>query len=369
MLKSNKWRVTNTPHQRVLCGVGILVILVLGLWLGSVSYLKSQGKTTIDNITFGKLLMGDEVTKEDLQNCVVGVQFWGVENMTSRMVLTQFVDIYNKYKPNGFILLGFHSSGASKEDIIAFCKSTRISFPIYQGGEVSGLGDAPLTNPLFSDRVSRLILFDHKGNMIFDGHPIDAFPKLAAAMKAAPDPIIGEGPYKKLDKIAQKIKEHKEFGKILSTLKTKHITSTDADEKAEAEKLVECLTGYGNKLLKKADKKKDTEPLKAYNIYQNVATLFKGDNIGDDVDKTLNELKENKDFQDNLKADKELADIMPQIDKLKPCNKCKLFNKDCDACHKKNPSLEELIKKAQGLIKKYPPSPAANKVKELLPVE
>jgi hypothetical protein len=363
MLKLNKWRVTGTPpdvHREVLCGVGILVILVLGLGLGPISYLESQGKVTIDNITFGELLMGEEVTKEDFQNCVVGIEFWGVKQMYSQMAMMQTVDIYNKYRPKGFILLGFHREEASKQDVIVFCKSSRISFPIYQGGSVSGLDVSTLPH---------FVLFDHKGNVIFDGQPIDVYPKLDAAMKAAPDPIIGESPYKKLDKIAQKIKEHKEFGKILSTLKKKYLTSTDADEKAEAEKLVGCLTNYANKLLKKADKKKGAEPLKAYNIYQDIATLFKGDEIGDNAEQILNELKADENFQENMKADKELADIMPQIEKLKACNKCKLFNKYCEACRKKNPSLDELIKKAQGLIKKYPSSPAANKIKELLPVE
>lgn len=337
----------------------ILVILVLGLWLGSVSYLKSQAEININTITFGELLMGEEVTKEDLQNCVVGIQFWGVKQNMSQLMQT--LDLYyNKYKPKGFILLGFHKDEAPKQDIIAFCKSLRISFPIYQGGNVSEVDVSTM---------SLLILFDHNGHMIFYGDPRDAFPKLDAAMKAAPDPIIGEGPYTKLDKIAQKIEEHKEFGKILSTLKTKHLTSTDVSEKAEAEKLVKCLTNYANRLLKKADKKKNTEPLKSYNIYQDVATLFKGDEIGDNVEKIINELKEDKNFQDNIKADKELADIMPQIEKLKPCTKCKLFNKDCEACQKKNPSLDELTKKAQGLIKKYPSSPAAEKVKGLLPIK
>ncbi|MFH0888237.1 MAG: hypothetical protein V1871_03415 [Planctomycetota bacterium] len=336
----------------------ISVILVLGLWLGSASYLKSQAGFNINNITFGELLVGEEITKEDLQNCVVGIQFWQVNQDMSRLMQT--LDLYyNKYKPRGFILLGFHSEDAPKQDIIAFCKSSRISFPIYQGGNINGL-DASITP---------LVLFDHRGNMIFDGYPQDVYPKLDAAMKAAPDPIIGEGPYTKLDKIAQKIKEHKEFGKILSAIKTKHLISADASEKAEAEKLVKCLTSYADRLLKKADKKKNTEPLKAYTIYQDIAALFKVDEIGDNTEKILNELKEDKNFQDNIKADKELAEIMPQIEKLKPCTKCKLFNKDCEACRKKNPALDELTKKAQGLIKKYPSSPAAEKVKGLLPIK
>lgn len=259
-------------------------------------------------------------------------------------------------------MLGFHSTKQeTKEEVIAYCKSNRVTFPIYEGGRVSGAE---------SQGIPNFVLFDHTGKMIFKGHPGEADKKLADAMKNAPDPMVGEGPYKKLTALTVKIKEHKELGKILSALKTKHVISADADEKAEAEKLIERMSRYGNRLIEKADKKKDTQPLNAYNLYQQAATLFKGDEIGDNADRILKELKEDKNFQDNMKADKELTDMMPQIEKLKPCGKtCHAFNKECQNCHKKNQTFEEIMAKARGLVKKYPSSPAAEKIKELLPIQ
>jgi hypothetical protein len=71
-----------------------------------------------------------------------------------------------------------------------------------------------------------------------------------------------------------------------------------------------------------------------------------------------------------MKAAKELADLMPEIEKLKACGKtCKTFNKDCKDCQKKNASFEGVVQKAKALVKKYPSSPAAEQVKGLLPVE
>ncbi|MFH1230605.1 MAG: hypothetical protein V1709_03820, partial [Planctomycetota bacterium] len=231
----------------------------------------------------------------------------------------------------------------------------------YEGGSVNGAK---------TDGIPRFILFDHTGKMVFNGHPSEANKKLADVMKNKPDPLVGAGPYKKLSALTQKIKERKELGKILTTLKTKHLVSSDADEKSEAEQLVDRLSRYGNRLSQKAEMKKLTEPLNSYNLYREVATLFKGDEIGDNADKVLKELIGDKTFQDNMKADKELADIMPQIDKLKPCGKtCQAFNKGCDACKKKNPSFDAVLQKAKALVQKYPSSPAANKVKELLTVE
>ncbi|MFH1227550.1 MAG: hypothetical protein V1701_06560 [Planctomycetota bacterium] len=269
------------------------------------------------------------------------------------------VEWYKKYSPNGFILLGFHSAKKeTKEEVIAFCKAAKMTFPVYEGGNVAGVA---VTG------VPHFILFDHTGKMIYSGNMGEVDGKLADAMKNAPDPLIGAGPFKKLSALAKKIVDRKELGKIMTTLKTKHLNSEDADEKAEAENLVEHLNRYGNKLLKKAGEKKATEPTNCYNLYQQAATLFKGDEIGNNAEQIVKELKADKEFQDNIKADKELASIQAEIETFKPCSKCYAFNKNCEPCQKKNASFESVKQRTAGLLKKYPNSPAAGKAKDLMP--
>ncbi len=268
------------------------------------------------------------------------------------------VEWQKKHGPAGFIFIGFHSSkGESKGELVAYCKQARINFPVYEGGGISGVQVSG---------VPHFVLFDHTGQMVYNGRLGEADKEIATAMKNAPDPLVGEGPYKKLAGLTQKIKDRKELGKVLAALKTKHVNSTDADEKAEAEKLVERLTSYGNRMLAKAEAKKSTEPLAAFNLYQQTATLFKGDEIGDNAEKTVKELKEDKAFQSSIKADKELAEIMAEWEKLKPCRSCGMFGKDCEDCRKKNSSFDALKQRIEGLIKRYPDTPAAQKAKDLL---
>jgi hypothetical protein len=274
--------------------------------------------------------------------------------------MPQLAALQKKYGPKGFILLGFYAQSATKDEIIAFCKANKVEYSIYDHGQVSGVSVAG---------IPHFVLFDYNGKMVFEGHPGEMGSVLEKIMKNAPDPMIGAGPYVKLKSIAAKLADHKNLGQTLATLKTKYLNSADANEKAEAEKLVAKLTAYGTNLMDKANKKKDSEPLNAFNLYQEVSTLFKGDAIGENADKVLKDLKDDKAFQSNMKADKILADMMPDIEKLKPCSKHAEYNKNCEACQKKNPSLEALMPKAQDLVKKYPDSPAAAKVKELLPVQ
>lgn len=266
-----------------------------------------------------------------------------------------------KHSPKGFILIGFYSAKSeTKEEIIAFCKANKIDYPIYSRGSISGVE--------FSG-IPHVALFDHKGKLIYAGHPGKADADLEAAMKNAPDPLIGDGPFKKLANLLPKIKDRKNLGQVLNTIKTKHLNSENEEERIEAEKLLAKLTRYGTRMMEKAEKKRETEPLNCYNLYQQTAALFKGDEIGDNAQKIVDELKNDKAFQDNVKADKELEAMLPDIDKLKSCNKCAAYKTDCESCQKKNPSLQVLIPKAKNLIRKYPSSPAAAKIKELLPLE
>ncbi|MBI5778235.1 MAG: hypothetical protein HZA49_02105 [Planctomycetes bacterium] len=336
------------------------VLLLIGL-AGSPP-IKGQEDVTVQNINFGELMLGSEVAKEDLQDCVVGVDFDGMTCATCPCggAINTFIEWHQKYSPQGFILLSFYVKDEAKEKFAAFCKSKKVPFPVYAGGSISGMEITDF--PTF-------VIFDHNGKVIYNGHPKESGGKFTAAMKSMPDPLLGADPYKKLSALADKVKKRKELGQILAALKAKHLNSEDADEKAEAERLTERLTRYGNKLLRQAGAKKAKEPLECLNRYQQAATLYKGDAIGDTAEKDIKELKDDKVFQDNLKADKELADIIIEMKKLKPCNSCASFSKDCPACYKRNASMEVLIPKAKGLVKKYPDSPAAVKVKELLPVE
>ncbi|MFH1230644.1 MAG: hypothetical protein V1709_04020 [Planctomycetota bacterium] len=310
-------------------------------------------ETTIDDIKFGELLMGDKIPNEDLQDHVVVMLCWRFMN-NPREGMLKMVEWHKKYSSKGLILTGLYPGSKPKKEVVAFCKSMNVTFPIYQ------VWDSP---------TPRLMIFNHKGKMIFDGSPPMGYEKLDAAMKSAPDPIIGEGTYKRLDELAQKAKERKDLGQILSTLKTKYLNSEDADEKSEAVKLIERISRFGNKLVEKADKNKETKPLITYKLYQEVTLLFKGDEIGNKAEKILKELEEDKNFHDNIKADKELAGIISQIEELNGCKKHPSYNKYCADCQEENPSLKELIKKAQGLVERYPSSPSAEKVQELLPLD
>jgi hypothetical protein len=349
MLNINRWQIMPVLFL-------ILTVFILSIYSEETT---QTNNININNIRLGKLVTGKEITSiDDLKGYVVGIQFWVAMCPLCQGAMPNLTKIYEKYNSDGFILLGFHIPipEENQKNIMSYCKSLKTSFPVYEGGKISGLDCG----------LPQFVLFDHKGTMIYNGPMQDLDIKIAAAIKNAPHPIIGDNSYLKLNKLSEKAKENKDLGQILLLLKTKYLNSANTDEKLEAEKLIGCITNYGNELLAIANKKRDAEPLNAYNRFQTIANLFKGDEIGNNTEIIIKDLKNDNNFQDNIKADRILLSITSQIEAFKSCSKCKIFNKDCEECQKKNPSFIDVTKKAQELVKLYPDSPAAKNIRGII---
>jgi cytochrome c biogenesis protein CcmG, thiol:disulfide interchange protein DsbE len=332
----------------------LLLTIVLGFFTLS---LKAGETVTIDNLTLGDLLLGNAVTKEDMKDHVVAIEFWGYNCGPCRASIPHMVELVNKYGPDGLILIGIHSQDVSKEQVIGLCKSLKVNYPIYASGNIKGISFSAI--PHFS-------IFDYQGKLAFDGHPAEADKKLDELMKQMPPPLVGEGPYKKLKSLAEQIGQHKNLGQAMLQLRKKS-DSTDADEKSEAEQLMGRLTKYAQRMTNNAETLKEQEPLQSYGLYQKLNDEFKGDEIGTNTAKTLTELKKDEVFQKALKADKDWLKINEMHDGLKPCRADKPLDiKNCAACQKKNNDLlSQINSSGKQLLKQYPETPAAQKVKDL----
>lgn len=253
--------------------------------------------------------------------------------------------------------MGFHVQNAPKEKVISFFKSHKTKFPIFQGGQIKGIN---------VKGIPQFYIFDHRGKLVFKGRTLPA-KKLEEVVKNAPDPLVGERPYKKLQSVVKKILKHKDLGKIMLQLKEKAETSTDAVEKEEVEDLLKRLTGYAQDFKVRAEKLKEQEPLRSYNLYQKLAKEFKGGEFGEEADQVLDELKKDKEFQKGLKADKKFIELQTIVDKFKPCQSNKPLDiKNCQKCRKKNQKLlNQVTVYGKRLIKQYPEASAVKKVKEL----
>lgn len=257
------------------------------------------------------------------------------------------------------LILGFHCQNAPKDQIISFYKANKVKFPLFQGGQIKGINVKD---------IPHFCLFDHNGEMVYEGPVAQADKTLDEVMSRAPDPMVGEGPYKKLHALAKTTAQHKDLGKTMAQLRKKIEENKDEAEVVEATELLKRIDRYAQRLKKRVEGARESEPLRYYTLCQQLAQEFKGDEIGTEAEATLNELKKDAQFQKNLEADKKFAKISEAVDKLKPCQANKpLEVSACAACRKKNQSdLDALTGQAKKLLAQHPDSPAAQKTKALL---
>jgi uncharacterized protein YaaR (DUF327 family) len=185
--------------------------------------------------------------------------------------------------------------------------------------------------------------------------------------RETPEFLIGNEPYNKLKLLAQEICKLKDLGKIKAQL-TKKAESDNAEEKAEAERLIEHLKKYAEDVKEEANELEETEPAKTLELYQLLAKQFKEDAIGDEAEKTVSELKENKELQNRIKSEQEWAKVDKIQRQLKSCSPNKPLDiKNCADCKKNNISVvSQLTSACKQLMKQYPDTPAAKKCQDLM---
>lgn len=175
--------------------------------------------------------------------------------------------------------------------------------------------------------------------------------------------MAGPGPYERLGSLVSKINRMRGLGDVLRSLRKKR-ESGNAQEKAEAERMFQALSGAALEKLEYARSLKDQDPPQAVRLLDETARLFSGDEIGKQAKQAHDALKADPDVQKELKAEKLWSRIEASRDRLRPQN----GKKD-----PKDPGFRRLNARAIGpmlalcahLIKTYPGTVAAGRAERL----
>ncbi|MBI3272146.1 MAG: hypothetical protein HYZ53_24340 [Planctomycetes bacterium] len=257
------------------------------------------------------------------------------------------------------VVIGPHCQNVGQTDVVALCKSWKVNFTITDNGNVNGID---------WKGIPKSFVFDHKGQLIFNGRPdSDMEKKIEAAIKAAPDWLVGEEPYTKLRSQASAVAARKGLGKALAECRTL-AADPDPATAQEAKRLLDRLDPYGKDLLSNARTLEWSDPAKALELYAKASSLFQGDTIGTDAAEALKRLKADEKFQKELSASQALSRVRDAAEGLKPCrNGNPLELATCEACKKKNAALiGSLVPGLRALMQKYAGTNAAKDAETLL---
>ena len=257
----------------------------------------------LDAVTLGDHASGETITKDTLAHRVVLLVFWSRTCDTCKATLPMLEQVYRSLGPAGFVMVGCHTTRGSAPEIRDTAEKLGVTFPMVTRAEVAGLDTTV---------VPLCLLFDHTGKAIARGTPAQIGTAAAAAVQAAPPPVLAGRHLDKLAALEKMLRSEAKFGAVLRKAET--LTESEDEPTAEeATFLVEQLKAHATDLLAKADEAKDTDAVRAAGLLQRVATAYRGGDIGKEALAKQREWKRDKQFTNGLQA----ANLTAQLEGLR----------------------------------------------------
>jgi hypothetical protein len=280
-----------------LAGVGLFLLLALP---GAAQ----QGfdlSVPWEGAKLGPVQHGPSVSVDGLKGQVVMVVSWSMISQPSLTSMPILIRLHRDLGNHGLTVIGAHSGELKVEELKNKVDTLGIKFPVTDGFFYKA---GPLNLP-------HVYLFNHQGKCIFRGGPSDAERKVREAVGAA---IVEQGEpsrSKPLAPIVDSLKRGQpplsHIPRILPLLK-----STDKITATEAQQLLDRITAAAARKLKEAERLKDSEPIDAFMLIEELPADLKGTPLAKDAIALVTELRKDKAVVQELKARPMLEGILKQ---------------------------------------------------------
>jgi len=218
--------------------------------------------------------------------------------------MPQLVKLQDEMKDSGFVVLGLHAQGGSNETVAAKSRSLKINFPVFSNGQIPGEK---------VDGIPALFLYDSSGALVAKGRT-ELKAKAHELALSEPHFLAAGMKYTKQRATAESLKKSKAYGSILKKLEKD--LSAEGAAGSEAKYLTERITNHGKKQLEIAKGLAEEDAFLAMQGLNDLATSYKGHEIGTSASARVKELKADKAFQEELKASTLARQILVECEKL-----------------------------------------------------
>ncbi|MBN1420825.1 MAG: hypothetical protein JXP34_18790 [Planctomycetes bacterium] len=264
-----------------------------------------------------------------------------------------------EYAAAGLIVIGNHVQQATDTELAAFCRSMKVNYTITRGGNVQGVTVRG---------IPRMVIFDAKGNSVFEGHPADGGvdKQIQELVRESPSYILKGRQLEKLRPLSEALKTGKGYGRVFSTAKGK-VDSRDEAEADEAKYVVERIEEHATKSLDRARALESEDPFEAFALYSQIQALYSGAPFSDTAKKRLAELNKDRAFKKEVDAGKIAAKVFEACNDLQPLKPTEPIDLTDEGCFKRNrKAATTILAGYRILLKDHEDSKAFAKVKDLL---
>lgn len=323
--------------------------------LGSLSASAGEKKPTVKNLAISAHWGGPAYDARSAKSRVVVVVFWGYRCPRCHVLLPRLAKLDRQLRGEGLVMLGVHCQGlTAKDKALQVIKKARAEFGIYGRGRILGVSVQSLP---------RVCVFDHRGQMIYDGTGSKVEGVIRKAVAAVPPPLPGPGKFPRMARVAVALSTLRNLGTAVKLLEAsaKH---KDKAVAAEARTLLSRTRTYGVGKLTTAAALKTTDPEACVRLYQEVAGQFAGCDIADRANKALEALRTSKQFQLELAGAAAMTKVRPLEGKLRPY-RGKSDPRDAGFRKANRAVLNNLLRSCQIVTKHYKGTAAAREAQKL----
>jgi hypothetical protein len=260
--------------------------------------------------------------------------------------MPQLVKLQDELRDSGFVIIAPHAQDGTEEQVASIARKNKVNYLVVSSARIPGKSVSG---------IPAAFLYDSNGKLVGEGHPNALKQKIHELAKSEPHYLAAGRTYTKLKPVVDSLKLSKDYGKILKKLEKD--AKGEGETAAEAKYLSQRLTDHGKKRFETAKAAEAEDALGAQQVYSEVATQFKGNDLGDQAAARLKELKADKNFQKEIQA----GGLAQQI--IADCEKLVAKDEKYDLESSANKAVAMGIRaKAQALKKKFPESKAASKI-------
>lgn len=274
---------------------GMKQLIVAAMVLAGACAAGARGEATLTGVNLGEYAGGPAVTAADLKGRVVLFEYWGVNCGPCLANIGHVTEMQKKYPREQFIVVANHcqGGGAANAGAVWTARSHENIVSVINQGNLPG---SNVTG------IPQCFLFDATGKLIFAGLPSDVGPKVDQAVKSSPGFLVAGHEFKVLARDAAFI------GAMRSNLSgtIKRLRTAAGDEKnpgrEEARYLLDRMTEWSDTQYATCTAKPVNDAASVLETTRKMVSLLRGDELGNrwvELDKSL---KQDKGFQNEMKA-------------------------------------------------------------------
>jgi len=349
-------------------GAGALLIGWCFLLSAEAAELPKEWKETpLGKSLFGEVWLGERFKPESLRGKVVVLDFWGCDHKEFSKTVGALAELNAKYHKYGMVALGAHARGPQKDEAVKAAREWGANYPILSGAQVHGLA---LTT------IPYTVVFSPDGEIAWHGNAMGKKTILENAIRENLRNVKTEADLARQDQ-ARKILSGREFDKVPDVAKavwagqfgTASKTCQSLQKKPgpaadQAKAILDALEVHAREKFDEADKQKAESPLTATDILKDIQAAYAGTDHAKSAADRLKDLAKDKDFQADMKAEKEYLDVVSVLDKLPPVPETL---QELEAWKKTNKAaIDQAKSRGAAFKKKYPDSRFTKKLDERL---